>query len=266
MGGILVIALFYGHGISVGWLLIAATLLLGLFTLNRAYVRNGLVWTLGGASLWFALHHGGVHPTIAGVILGLMIPAEPLRLGREVLSELHGHLAKVLKKPADEELDQGEILQIEERLEDLESPLSRFVHVLHPFVAFGIMPLFALVNSGVPLGKIGWPELTGSIALGSALGLFFGKQLGIFAFTAVAVKLGLAPVPGSASWPKLYGVAIIAGIGFTVALFIGQLAFPSSPELLDQAKVGILLGSLFAGAVGSGLLLATRPVPTRVEA
>jgi len=145
-----------------------------------------------------------------------------------------------------------------ERLEELESPLNRFVHLLHPYVAFLIMPLFALANSGVPLAGIGLEELMNRISLGAALGLFLGKQLGIFFFTLLAVRLGLAPMPGGASRGKLYGVALIAGIGFTVALFIAGLAFPDQ-RLLDYAKIGILLGSLASGVVGFLILRFSAP-------
>jgi NhaA family Na+:H+ antiporter len=125
-------------------------------------------------------------------------------------------------------------------------------------VAFLIMPLFALANSGVPLSGVGLEALTNRISLGAGLGLFLGKQLGIFLFTVLAVRLRLAPIPGGASRGKLYGVAMIAGIGFTVALFIARLAFPE-PRLLDQAKIGILLGSLASGVVGFLILRLSAP-------
>ncbi len=147
---------------------------------------------------------------------------------------------------------------MEERLEELEPPLTRFVHLLHPWVAFGIMPLFALANSGVDLRALELAQLTGPVAVGTALALLFGKQIGIFTFTWVAVRAGLAPMPGGASLAKLLGVATVAGIGFTVALFIAGLAYPGAPELLDQAKVGILAGSLVSGIAGATVLWFTR--------
>jgi len=259
MGGILVIALFYGSGLHVDWLLGALALTGGLFALNRLNVGNGLVWTAGGGALWYALHHGGIHATLAGVVLGLMIPSRPERAASEVIAELHAHTAKLVQRPSDEELGNAEVLAIEEKLEDLEAPLNRFVHLLHPYMAFFIMPVFALANSGVSLAGVGLAELAGAIPLGAMLGLFVGKQLGIFACTFVAVKLGLSGVPGNASWVKVYGVCMVAGIGFTVALFIAGLAFPTA-ELLDQSKVGILLGSLLSGVGGYLILRLTRPV------
>jgi NhaA family Na+:H+ antiporter len=260
MGGILVIAFFYGSGLHVSWLVGALVLCLGLFALNRLHVGNGLVYAAGGVALWYALHHGGIHATLAGVVLGLLIPARSERPVREVLAELHAHTEGLVRTSPDEDLDNAQLLAIEEKLEDLEPPLNRFVHVLHPVVAFFIMPVFALANSGVSLAGMRLADLAQPIPLGATLGLFLGKQLGIFVFTLAAVRLGVSSIPGNASRVKLYGVSVVAGIGFTVALFIGGLAF-TEPRLLDQAKLGILLGSLLSGVVGFLVLRATRPMP-----
>ncbi|WP_224249579.1 Na+/H+ antiporter NhaA [Hyalangium gracile] len=265
MGGILVIAFFYGSGLHVSWLLGALAVTVGLFVLNRLRVVNGLAYGVGGVALWYTLHHGGIHATIAGVILGMMIPTRALRSSLEVLTQLHAHTENLLRQRRNEELDDAEVLSIEERMEDLESPLNRFVHLLHPYVAFGIMPLFALANSGVSLAGVGLAELKDPISLGAALGLFLGKQLGIFLFVLLAVRLGLASMPGGASRVKLYGVAVIAGIGFTVALFIAGLAFPE-PSILDRAKLGILIGSLVSGVVGYLVLRFTSPVEEKPQA
>ncbi|MBI3182329.1 MAG: Na+/H+ antiporter NhaA [Myxococcales bacterium] len=258
MGGILVIAIFYGHGLDTGWLFASAGLVGVLVACNRLYVRNGVVWALAGVALWYSLHSAGIHPTIAGVLLGLAIPARPKRDMREVLGELRDYAGQLAAKPHDEELESAEILHIEEQLEEMEAPLTRFVHVLHPYVAFGVMPVFALANSGVDLSGVRLEYLLHAVPLGAALGLFLGKQVGIFLFTYVAVKLGLAPIPGNAPKLQLYGVAVVGGIGFTVALFIASLAFPGQPDLLDEAKLGILLGSLASGVAGYLLLRATR--------
>jgi NhaA family Na+:H+ antiporter len=145
--------------------------------------------------------------------------------------------------------------------EDPQPPLARFVGRLHPWVAFGVMPAFALANSGVDLRQLEVAQLTGAVALGTAVALVGGKLLGIFSFTALAVRAGVAPMPGSVSHLKLLGAAIVAGIGFTVALFIAGLAFPGDPALLDQAKAGILGGSLTAGIAGAVVLRLTPPVP-----
>lgn len=227
-------------------------------------MRNGMVWAVLGLALWYALHHGGIHATIAGVILGLCIPAGSARTPLEVLRELHAHTGEVVARTQarpDEAVEQAELLSIEERLEDLEPPLQRFIHALHPYVAFFIMPVFALANSGVSLSGVGLSALASPIPLGAALGLFLGKQVGIFGFTWLAVKLGLSGVPGGASLRQLYGVSVLAGIGFTVALFIGGLAFPDAARL-DAAKLGILLGSLVSGVLGYAVLRFSRPAAT----
>lgn len=253
------IALFYGHGVHIGWLTAALGLTLLLGAMNRAYVLNGLVYGGTGAALWYTLHEGGVHATIAGVILGLMIPARAQRPSRQVLRELAEHVSALEQTAPDEELDGAEISAIEDRLEDLRAPIHRFVHILHPWVAFLIVPVFALANAGVSLQGVGASVLTAPVALGCALGLLLGKPIGIFGLTMVAVKLGLAPIPGGGTAAQLFGVSVIAGIGFTVALFIASLAYPGAPELLDQAKAGILAGSIGAGVLGFVLLRATSP-------
>ena len=262
IGGIIVIALFYGHGLKVPWLLGAVGCAAVLFQMNRRYVTNGLVYAALGSGLWYALHHGGIHATITGVVLGLMIPARPRRPTREVIQDLADHASALVTTPPDEKVGAAEILAIEDQLEDLEPPLNRFVYLLHPYVAFLIMPLFALANSGVELRGMALSSLTGPVALGTGLGLFVGKQLGIFGCTALAVRLGIAPMPGGASAAKVFGASVTAGIGFTVALFIAALAYPGAPQLLDQAKMGILLGSIAAGVVGYLLLRLTPSLPS----
>jgi NhaA family Na+:H+ antiporter len=261
IGGILVIAIFYGHGIDVAWLLGAAGAAAALVLAGRAHVSSGVVYTALGALLWLALHHGGIHASIAGVVAGLAIPARTLRPPGEAIEALARHAATLAGGRRDEGLDSAAILGIEERLEELESPLGRFVHLLHPWVAFGIMPLFALANSGVDLRGLDASALAGPVTLGTGLALVVGKLVGIFVLTSLAVRAGLAPMPGGVSHAKLLGAATVAGIGFTVALFIAGLAFPDAPGLLDQAKVGILAGSLVAGLLGAGLLLLTPRLP-----
>lgn len=258
IGGILVIAFFYGGGLHVAWLLAAAGVVVALALAGRAHVGNGLVYVALGGLLWLALHHGGVHSTIAGVVIGLAVPARTRRPPREAIEELAAHAQSLARGPRDEDLDSAAILGIEERLEELESPLGRFVHMLHPWVAFLIMPAFAIANSGVHLTALEPSQLTGAVTIGTAAALVGGKLVGIFSFTAAAVRSGLSPMPGDATYAKLLGVSAVAGIGFTVALFIASLAFPDSPGLLDEAKVGILAGSLVAGVLGASILSLTR--------
>jgi NhaA family Na+:H+ antiporter len=261
VGGILVIAFFYGQGVAPWWLLVAAVVTAALLVMNRSYVRSGLAYAFVGALLWYALHHGGIHATIAGVVVGLTVPARPRGRARGVLEDLHQHTRSLLASPVDEELDAASILHIEEKLEDLEAPLHRFVHALHPWVAFFIMPLFALANSGVDVSGMGFADLMSPVALGITLGLLVGKPVGIMAATVIAVKAGIAERPGGAGWSNIFGVSIVAGIGFTVALFIAALAYPGQATMLDQAKVGILLGSLLAGVAGVAVLLTCKPLP-----
>jgi NhaA family Na+:H+ antiporter len=257
IGGILVIALFYGSGIGAAWLLAALALVAVAVALGRAHVGSPFAWTALAAALWGTLHAAGIHATLAGVVVGFAVPARPRRPLREVFRELAAHASDLARAAADEGRDEEAASAIEERLEELEAPLTRFIHALHPWVAFGVMPLFALANSGVTLAALERSQLLGSVAVGTAVALFLGKQAGIFAFTFGAVRLGLAPMPREASWGKLLGVSIVAGIGFTVALFIAGLAFYEDPRLLDEAKVGILVGSLVSGLVGAAVLRAT---------
>lgn len=218
IGGILVIALFYGTGLHAGWLAAAAALTAGLAWMSRRGVRSAAAYVGVGALLWWALHAGGVHATIAGVVLGLAIPA---RGG--------------------------------------DAPLDGLVRRLHPWVAFGIVPLFALANAGVEVRGLGPSQAMGRVATGVAVALLAGKPIGIVAFTLAAVRSGVAAMPGGASVPKVLGVAIVAGIGFTVALFVAALAYPADRALLDQAKLGVLAGSLLAGVLGAAVLRCTAP-------
>jgi len=258
IGGILVIAFFYGSGLHATWLLGAVGVTAALVIAGRAHVGNGLVYVALGGLLWLALHHGGIHSTIAGVVIGLAVPARTRRPPGEAIEELAAHAQALAHGSRDEGLDSAAILGIEERLEELESPLGRYVHLLHPWVAFVVMPAFAVANSGVDLTALEPSQLTGAVTIGTAVALVGGKLVGIFTFTAAAVRVGLAPMPGNATHAKLLGVSAVAGIGFTVALFIASLAFPDSPVLLDEAKVGILAGSLAAGMLGASILSLTR--------
>ena len=204
-----------------------------------------------------------MHGTLAGVLLGLLVPAVTRRPVRDVLAELRQHSRLTLE--VSERLDTSDLLYVRDELREAVPPLQRFEHALHPWVAFLIMPLFGLANSGVSLAGMSIENLTAPVFLGVAVGLFVGKQLGIFAFTWGAVKVGAAEVPGGAPWPSVYGVAMVAGIGFTVALFIANLAFGHDPELLDEARLGVLVGSLVSGVSGV-LVLRALPAAGRAVA
>ena len=256
--GILVIALFYGGGLhltALGW---TVALVLLVIAAGRVGVESWVVYGVAGVAMWLALDHAGVHGTMAGVVLGLLIPAVTRRPVREVLGDVRKHSALTLE--GSERLDTSELLYLRDEVREGVPPLQRFEHVLHPWVAFVIMPLFGLANSGVSVAGMTAADLAEPVFLGVALGLFVGKQLGIFAFTWGAVSLGAAEVPGGAPWSRVYGVAMVAGIGFTVALFIANLAFEHDAELLKQARLGVLVGSLVSGISGM-VVLRLLPAP-----
>ncbi|HEX9052884.1 MAG TPA: Na+/H+ antiporter NhaA [Anaeromyxobacter sp.] len=257
IGGILVIALFYGSGLSLAWVGAAAAVAVALGALSRWHVRSGIAWAAGGAALWWTFHGAGLHATIAGVALGLLVPARPRVPQGDVIAALAAQAGTLAAEGGDEARAAEAVVAIEQALEAREPVLGRLTALLHPWVAFGVVPAFALVNAGVELGGIGPDRLLGRVALGTATALVAGKLAGIFAFTGAAVKLRLAPLPGDAGWPRLAGASAVAGIGFTVALFIAGLAFPGRPDLLDEAKLGILAGSLVAGVAGALVLRAT---------
>jgi NhaA family Na+:H+ antiporter len=237
IGGILVIAFFYGHGLAAGWLAGALAVTMALIAIGRAHVRSGLAYAAGGALLWLALHHGGIHATIVGVVLGLVIPARPPRAASDALGALAAHAQALLRSRRDEAFDGESLGAIEERLAELKAPLTRFVEALHPWVAFGVMPTFALANSGVDLRGLDAAQMVGPVAVGTAVALVAGKLVGISVFTWAAVKVGIAPMPGSAPLSKLLGVSAVAGIGFTVALFIAGLAFPATPSCWTRPRL-----------------------------
>lgn len=255
IGGILVIAVFYGHGVNVDGLLWLPAAILAVFALGRLGVQNAALYALGGMGLWLAFLHSGLHPTLAGVLLGLLVPAVTRRPVREVVEGVSAE-ARAVEQGG--QLDTSDLLHIRSGLAEAIPPLQRFEHALHPWVVFGVMPLFALANSGVSLKGTSIEALAGPVFLGTALGLFLGKQVGIFAFTRASVALGFAAIPGQSGWGKVYGVSVVAGIGFTVALFIANLAFSRAPHLLDQARLGVLVGSAVSGIVG---MLVLRAMP-----
>ena len=222
LGAVLVIAAFYTATLGPGWLALAAVIAVALITLNRARVNRLWPFLLLGLALWVCVLRSGVHPTMAAVALAFAIP---LRAGDEA-----------------------------------QSPLHRLEHALAPWVALLIVPLFGLANAGVSLSGVTFGTILAPVPLGIAAGLFAGKQLGIFGSVWAAIRLGLAPAPQGASLLQLYGVALLCGIGFTMSLFIGLLAFPASVEAQDQVKIGVLLGSLLSAIAGLVVLgLARSP-------
>ena len=225
LGAILIIALFYTDHLTLWALGGAAVALAVLVVMNRLKVARLWPYLLVGAVLWFLFLKSGVHATLSGVILAMTIP----------------------------------ISQSPSRPDDEHSPLHRLEHGLNPWVAYLVVPVFGFANAGVALGGVGLEALAAPATLGASLGLFVGKQIGVFGFSWAAIRLGWAQRPSGASWLQLYGVAALCGIGFTMSLFINNLAF-KTPLLQDETKIGVLAGSVLSALLGWLLFsLARRP-------
>lgn len=257
IAAVLVIALFYSAGIDWGWLATAGALVAVAIGANCAGVRRPWAYGAIGLALWAAVLSSGVHATIAGVLLAMTIPARTRIDESKFLSGARRALARfeTAHEPGATALGdpdhQAAVQELENLAERLQPPLVRLEHALHGVVAFGIMPLFALANAGVPLGFTSIEAGDGSrVALGAALGLLLGKPVGITLFAWAAVRTGIASLPPSVCWRAIAGAGVLAGIGFTMALFIAGLAFGAEPGLLVAAKLGIMGASLAAGVVG----------------
>ncbi|MFM5948548.1 MAG: Na+/H+ antiporter NhaA, partial [Novosphingobium sp.] len=212
LGAVAIIALFYTSALKLGWLALAAAILAGMAALNRMGVTRGWPYVLAGAALWYAVLHSGVHATVAGVLAALTVPIKLDPWG--------------------------------------DSLLLRMEHAMAPLSAYLIVPLFGFANAGVAVTGLAPTDVLAPLPLGIALGLFLGKQAGILGAIWIADRTGFATRPEGAGWLQLWGLAILCGIGFTMSLFIGALAFPASPELIDEAKLGVLAGSLASALLG----------------
>ena len=219
LGAIVIIAFFYSGDLSVFNLSLMLISFVGLLTLNKFGVKIFIPYLIIGILLWHFTHETGIHATISGVLLACTIPHR--------------------KKEKDFSL------------------LIKLEHAISPYVAFGIMPLFAFANAGVSLDGISFSSLLLPVPLGILLGLFIGKQLGVFLFSYVSIKLGFAQMPNNSNWIELYGVGILTGIGFTMSLFVGNLAFIENTQYIDGVKLGVLSGSLLSTLSGYFLILAT---------
>ncbi len=214
LGAIIIIAVFYTSELSLSSLLVAATAIVFLFILNRRGVLGLVPYILIGLVLWAAVLKSGVHATLAGVVTAFFIPFR--------------------KEPG-----------------ETETQLEKLEHDLHPSVAYGILPLFAFANAGIPFEGITLGSLLHPVPLGISAGLFIGNQLGVFGFSWLAIKLGISKLPQDVSWLQLYGVALLCGIGFTMSLFVGSLAFEQGgPDFAVDDRLGILLGSMVSGILG----------------
>jgi NhaA family Na+:H+ antiporter len=219
LGAIIIIAFFYSGDLSVNYLSLLLLSFIFLLILNKFNIKKFLPYLLIGLFLWFFTHESGIHATISGVLLATTIPHR--------------------KKEKDFSL------------------LVKIEHAISPYVAFGIMPLFALANAGVSLNGITFKSLLFPVPLGIVLGLFVGKQIGVFLFSIVAIKLKIAEMPNNSNWISFYGVGILTGIGFTMSLFVGNLAFIENTQYMDGVKIGVLAGSLLSTLFGYFLLLLT---------
>lgn len=230
-------------------------MLLALFASNRVGVRQPLVYALLGLGLWLAILLSGVHATIAGVLVALTIPARVRMQRREFLAsgqtllQTFADAAETREGRFISEEQQAVVRALEQACERVDTPLQRLERTLHPWVAFGVVPLFALANAGVSLETEFLRALTHPVGLGVFVGLVVGKQLGITIFAWLAFKGHLATLPTGVTWRQLYGVGWVAGIGFTVSLFITTLAF-TDLELVALAKVGILVAAVCSGGLG----------------
>jgi NhaA family Na+:H+ antiporter len=250
-----VIALFYSSGIALSGLLIAACGVLGVLALQHLRVRRALVYVLPGAILWFGLLRTGVHPTLAGVVLGLLTPVR-LSFGSErVLAAATRSLEEIRERmQLEEKPDTHELLPPVRRLRhaqrEILPPVVRVQAALHPWVAYAIMPLFALANAGVHLQRLGGQSGTPLwIGVGIVAGLVLGKPIGIILSSLAAVRLGWCALPAGVSWCHIALLGCLGGIGFTMAIFVANLAFPQ-PAWLLASKLGVLVGSTVAAVVG----------------
>ncbi|MGX1740260.1 Na+/H+ antiporter NhaA [Bosea sp. NPDC055353] len=225
LGAVIIIAVFYTAGLSGLYLGLAGATLAALVALNRLGVIRLAPYLLLGLALWYFTLKSGVHATLAGVALALTIPLTP--------------------SPA--------------KPDSASSPLHRLEHGLHPYVAFLVIPIFGFANAGVSFAGLGLSTLAAPVPIGIMLGLFLGKQIGVFGFSWLAIRTGFADLPARASWAQFYGIALLCGIGFTMSLFIGLLAFPDSEALQSQTKIGVLAGSLLSGLCGWLLLRLAKP-------
>ena len=223
VGAVMIIALVYTSDLDLTAIAAAAAFLAVMTGMNRFGVRNLWPYIIAFAFLWFAMLASGIHATIAGVLAALTVP-----LGREG-----------------------------------RSPLKKLEHAIHPWVMFGIMPLFGLASAGVHIGAVA--DIAKPLPLAIVAGLFLGKQLGVFGAIWLAVKAGLAPQPDHTRWSELYGASVLCGIGFTMSLFIGALAFPASPTEVEAAKLGTLAGSILSALLGFAVLRFVAPRPADAE-
>jgi NhaA family Na+:H+ antiporter len=259
LGAVLVIALFYTKNIDLTLLGIAVGIIGSLILCNRAGIRQTLPYAILGFLLWLALLKSGIHATMSGVILAFTIPARPSftphqfeRQVDEMSNECHVAVTKANIADLSLETRMYTIAKgFEKASFSMQSPQQRMEHRLSPWVTFGVIPLFAMANAGLDLSVIPFSDIiVKPVTIGVILGLFLGKFFGITGFSWIAVRIGLASLPASIQWKHIMGVAWLGGIGFTMSLFVGQLAFASEPMFFEEAKLGIITASLISSITG----------------
>lgn len=271
IGGILVIAIFYSTHINFTMLLIAAGLLAILAIGGYFGVRSKLFYVGIGAFIWFLFLNAGIHPTIAGVLIAFCVPAKPVYAPAAYVKNIRRNISRFASEN-DAKLTSRTILskdqmnwlkEIETSSDKVISPLQDMEDTLHPVVNYLIVPLFAFANAGIYFGGMQFSSIFSGVSLAIIAGLLVGKTVGILLFSWICVRLGWAPLPEGANWPRMAGVALLGGIGFTVSLFIANLSFgtgdPYLSSILNNAKLGILIGSLLAGVGGWMVLHLTLP-------
>ncbi len=265
IGAVLVIAFFYTEQVLWMSLLAALVIWLLMWIANWAGIRHPLIFGLLGMALWIAFLKSGIHATVAGIVAAMTIPAQTRINSEYFLKRARYYLDKFrqAQQPGRGVLtnrrQRAAVRKLETIAKAAQSPMQRLEHSLHPWVAFFIVPIFALANAGVAFSING--ELFSSpVVWGIVLGLVIGKQVGVTLFAWLAVKFGLADLPEGLTWRHIYGAGWLAGIGFTMSLFVGGLAFGDG-ELLSQAKIGILTASVIAGGIGWLILRTTPAVP-----
>jgi NhaA family Na+:H+ antiporter len=261
LGAAFIIALFYTREIVVGNLLISLVIIIAIAMMNLFWVRKTLPYAVLGVLLWFFILGSGVHATVAGIAVAMFIPARGKYETERFIDTVMQKLDE-FRCPQDgcgysillDESHMNAVQGIEEACHDVETPLQRIGKALHPWVNFVVLPLFAFVNVGMPLGA---SEFSGALASPLSQGVFFGlligKPLGIGVFSYIAVRSGLAVLPEGTGWRQIIGAGMLGGIGFTMSLFISGLSFEAA-GLAEQAKAGILMGSITAGTLGLSYL------------
>jgi NhaA family Na+:H+ antiporter len=255
LGAVLVIALFYVEALNGPALVISLIVWGGAFAYGHARGGKPLVFALLGLVMWYFMLKSGVHATIAGVLMAMTVPLRH----RLSVQDLQQEVRALASRGGSFEQVETVIEQLEEVLAKAHSPLHSIEHALAPYVAFVIMPVFAFCNAGVALGGTG-AGMVSAVSLGAFFGLLLGKPLGVAGFVLLAVKSSLARLPAGATWSGIIGVGLLAGIGFTMSLFIASLAFPD-PAVLREAKIGVLAASVIAAL--AGLAFLSRALPRR---